>query len=130
MKKITNDWLLSAESDLLLIQEIAAIENLTHLSAFHSQQSIEKSFKALTEEFDMGFIKTHSLEMLYNLVKDKIAVPVDTELLIILDQLYIDSRYPGEMGLLPNGKPSVTESMQFFLLAQSIFDSVKSACMV
>ena len=130
MKKITNDWLLSAESDLLLIQEIAAIENLTHLSAFHSQQSIEKSFKALIEEFDMGFIKTHSLEMLYNLVKDKIAVPVDTELLIILDQLYIDSRYPGEMGLLPNGKPSVTESKRFFLLAQSIIDSAKSACMV
>ena len=130
MKKITNDWFLSAESDLLLIQEIASIENLTHLSAFHSQQSIEKSFKALIEEFDMGFIKTHSLEMLYNLVKDKIAVPVDTELLIILDQLYIDSRYPGEMGLLPNGKPSVTESKRFFLLAQSIFDSAKSACMV
>jgi HEPN domain-containing protein len=130
MKKITNDWLLSAESDLLLIQEIAAIENLTHLSAFHSQQSIEKSFKALIEEFDMGFIKTHSLEMLYNLVKDKIAVPVDTDLLIILDQLYIDSRYPGEMGLLPNGKPSVTESKQFFFFAQSIFDSAKSACMV
>jgi HEPN domain-containing protein len=108
MKKITNDWLLSAESDLLLIQEIATVENLTHLSAFHSQQSIEKSFKALIEEFDMGFIKAHSLEMLYNLVKDKIDVQIDTELLIILDQLYIDSRYPGEMGLLPNGKPSVT----------------------
>jgi len=130
MKKITNDWLISSESDLLLIQEIATVENLTHLSAFHAQQSVEKSFKALIEEFDIGFVRTHSLEMLYNLVKDKIAVPIDTELLIILDQLYIDSRYPGEMGLLPNGKPSVTESRRFLLLAQSIFDSVKSACMV
>jgi HEPN domain-containing protein len=129
MKKITNDWLISSESDLLLIQEIATVENLTHLSAFHAQQSVEKSFKALIEEFDIGFVRTHSLEMLYNLVKDKIAVPIDTELLIILDQLYIDSRYPGEMGLLPNGKPSVTESKRFFILAKSIFHSAKSACM-
>jgi HEPN domain-containing protein len=128
MKKTTKDWFLSAESDLLLIQEILTIDNLTHLSAFHAQQSVEKSFKAVIEEFDIGFIKTHSLEMLYNLVKDKIHITVDMELLIILDQLYIDSRYPEEMGLLPNGKPSIAESRRFFIIAQSIFDSAKSAC--
>ena len=69
MKKTTNDWFVSAESDLLLIQEIAVVENLTHLSAFHAQQVIEKSFKAIIEEYDLGFIKTHSLETLYSSVK-------------------------------------------------------------
>ena len=43
MKKTTNDWLVSAGSDLLLIQKITLHENLTHLSAFHAQQAIEKS---------------------------------------------------------------------------------------
>jgi len=57
MKKITKEWLLSAEGDLLLVKEIIDHENLTHLSAFHSQQAIEKSFKALI----FVFIKTHSL---------------------------------------------------------------------
>jgi len=61
MKKITEDWLASAECDLLLIQEIISHENLTHLSAFHAQQAVEKSFKAIIEEFELGFIKTHSL---------------------------------------------------------------------
>jgi HEPN domain-containing protein len=66
MKKVTKEWFESAESDLLLIHEIHSNENLTHLVAFHAQQAVEKAFKALIEEFDLGFIKTHSLEMLYN----------------------------------------------------------------
>lgn len=128
MKKTTNEWFLSAESDLLLIQEINSIENLTHISAFHAQQSIEKSFKAVIEEFDLGLSKTHSLETLYNSVRDRITVKFDTDILIILDQLYIDSRYPGEMGLLPNGKPTLTKGKEFFRVAQKIFEAAKSAC--
>jgi len=56
MKKSTNEWLLSAESDLHLIGMIISQENLTHLAAFHAQQSIEKTFKALIEEFDLGLV--------------------------------------------------------------------------
>jgi HEPN domain-containing protein len=128
MKKSTKEWFKSSESDLLLIKEINSNESLTHLSAFHAQQAIEKSFKAVIEEFDIGFIKTHSLETLYNIVKDKILVKFDTDLLIILDQLYIDSRYPGELGLLPNGKPSVSEVKIFFDLANEVCKAAKSVC--
>jgi HEPN domain-containing protein len=128
MKNSTKEWFDSAESDLLLIKEICLNENLTHLSAFHAQQAIEKSFKAIIEEFELGFIKTHSLEMLYNIVRDKITIESDQDQLIILDQLYIDSRYPGEMGLLPNGKPTLKESKQFFNLAREIVEAAKTAC--
>jgi HEPN domain-containing protein len=128
MKSTTNEWLLSAESDLLLIQEIKKIESLTHLSAFHAQQTVEKSFKALIEEFELGFVKTHSLETLYNLVKKKISKNLDTDTLIILDQLYIDSRYPGEMGLLPNGKPSISDTEEFYKYACIVYDESKKAC--
>lgn len=128
MKETTNGWFDSAGGDLLLIREISLTEELTHLSAFHAQQAIEKSFKAVIEEFDLGFIKTHSLETLYNIVKGKLTVKFNTDILIILDQLYIDARYPGEMGLLPDGKPSISEVKSFFSLAQEIFESAKSAC--
>jgi HEPN domain-containing protein len=104
------------------------MQTLTHLSAFHAQQAIEKSFKAIIEEFELGFIKTPSLEMLYNIVRDKITIESDQDQLIILDQLYIDSRYPGEMGLLPNGKPTLKESKQFFNLAREIVEAAKTAC--
>ena len=128
MKKPTEEWFNSAESDLLLIREISLNENLTHLSAFHAQQAIEKAFKAVIEEFDLGFVKTHSLEVLYNIIKDRILLKPDYDLLIILDQLYIDSRYPGEMGLLPNGKPTLKESKKFLDLATEIVEAAKLAC--
>ena len=128
MKKITNDWLDSSESDLSLIDKIKASESLTHLSAFHAQQAIEKSFKAIIEEFEMGFIKTHSLEMLCSLVGHKIPFALNINNLILLDQLYIDARYPGEMGLLPNGKPSLSEAKEFYSLAVLIFNTAKSVC--
>lgn len=128
MKKTTNDWLHSAESDLQLIQEIISRENLTHLSAFHAQQAIEKSFKAIIEEFELGFIKSHSLEMLYSKVKGKILTEINSDLLILLDQLYIDARYPGELGLLPDGKPTVKEAEEFYSLGSQIFEAAKSTC--
>ena len=49
MKKTIKDWLDSAEKDILLNSNTLHIETLTHLAAFHAQQAIEKSFKALIE---------------------------------------------------------------------------------
>ena len=46
------------------------------------------------------------------------------ELIQLLDQLYIDSRYPGDMGLLPYGKPTLEDAKEFYDFAQEIFDKV------
>jgi len=35
----------------------------------------------------------------------------------LLNKLYIDSRYPGEFGLLPTGAPTVDEAREFALFA-------------
>jgi HEPN domain-containing protein len=125
---MTQDWLISAESDLLLIRGIMGQQDLTHLLAFHSQQVIEKSFKAIIEEFELGFYKIHSLETLYNKVKDRFKPGINIDLLASLDQLYIDSRYPGELGLLPDGKPSIDESEEFFNLSIKVFERAKLIC--
>lgn len=128
MKKITKDWIHSAESDLLLIQEIIFNQHLTHLAAFHAQQAIEKSFKAIIEEFELGFIKSHSLETLYSKVKEKISTDINIPQLILLDQLYIEARYPGEMGLLPDGKPTIQDVAAFYNLAKHVFETAQIAC--
>lgn len=128
MKKTTKDWLDSAENDIFLNSNILHIETLTHLAAFHAQQAIEKSFKALIEEFELGFIKTHSLERLYGIIQNYLEEEFNYDLLILLDQLYIDARYPGEMGLLPNGKPSPAEASDFHLLSQQIWRAVSLLC--
>lgn len=88
----------------------------------------KKSFKAIIEEFELGFIKTHSLETLFDKAKRKTSVDIDIQQLMLLDQLYIDARYPGEMGLLPDGKPTIQEVTIFFELAKQIFETTKVVC--
>ncbi len=126
MKKITKDWLISAKSDLLIIEKILEEKDLTHQAAFHAQQAVEKSFKAIIEEFEIGFVKTHSLERLYSLVEKKITIKINTDVLTILDQLYIDARYPGEIGLLPDGKPSIDDSKELYDFAREIYNATKA----
>jgi HEPN domain-containing protein len=124
MKKITEEWLISAESDLSLIGKLINEDDLTHLLAFHAQQAVEKSFKAIIEEYELGFIKTHSLETLFTIISNKIAIELNEDILLILDQLYIDARYPGEMGLLPDGKPTIDDAVGFYEFAKFIFNSI------
>ncbi len=45
--QMAKEWLESANGDLKTIEEIINNDYLTHIAAFHSQQCVEKSFKAL-----------------------------------------------------------------------------------
>ncbi len=47
MKKLAKEWLKYDQMDLLTIERIIDEEHLTNIVAFHAQQCIEKSFKAL-----------------------------------------------------------------------------------
>ena len=42
MRVFTKEWLKVSIDDLMTIEEIILNENLTHISAFHTQQSVEK----------------------------------------------------------------------------------------
>jgi len=57
MKHLKAGWLESVKSDLDTIEEILGNDQLSHVVAFHSQQCIEKTFKALIEEFELTSIK-------------------------------------------------------------------------
>jgi HEPN domain-containing protein len=124
MKKISIEWLKAAEDDLALIQHIIEDEGLSHLVAFHAQQAIEKSLKAVIEEELEENIKTHSLDKLIGLTKDIIPLEYDDEVIASLESLYIDSRYPGTLGLLPEGKPSKQEAETFLKEAQLIIAQI------
>ena len=56
------EWLKASFDDLETVSELQDNENLTNISAFHSQQSVEKSFKALIEYNQLPLQKTHNLE--------------------------------------------------------------------
>ena len=110
-KKMAIEWLKSVYSDLLTIEQIIGDEFLTHIVAFHSQQAIEKSLKSILEFQTKNVPKIHKLQTLIDSIN--LNLNVNDEVIQLLDKLYIDSRYPGDFGLLPYGKPTLKDAQEF-----------------
>lgn len=126
MREITKKWLEAANLDIENISLIIQNDRLTGHIAFHAQQAIEKSLKALIEEQEERVPKLHSLSKLFDLCSRFIDIQVDDDLIIALDSLYIESRYPGEFGLMPEGKPSMRQAQIFYDFAIEIYSLVKN----
>jgi len=121
MKKQVEAWISFAEKDILTISEIINNPSLTNIVAFHCQQAIEKYFKAYILESNKSIIKTHNLLALYGIIKEIIDLDLDEDLLSIVNDIYLESRYPGEVGLLDNGSmPTIEQANQFFNFAKQI----------
>lgn len=127
MKSVTADWIKSASSDLQTIDAIIDNPDLTAVIAFHSQQCVEKCLKALLEEYGIEAIKTHNLLTLKAAVEQKHPINLDEDLLSLLNQLYIGSRYPGEFGLSPTGLPTVEEAREFAQFAKEAMEKIFEA---
>lgn len=124
MKQTTKDWLTAAEDDLLAAKKLAGEDRLTNVVAFHCQQCLEKCFKAIIEEQGKPSIKSHDLLRL-QLNADIQLIETDIILLGIINEVYIDARYPGDLGLLPHGKPTITEANSFIEFSELIFNRMK-----
>lgn len=122
-RDMAREWLNSASGDLETIEEIIDNSNLTHIVAFHSQQCIEKSIKAVLELYEVDIPKTHSILKLSRLAENYFDIE-DKEMADELDKLYIDTRYPGEFGLLPDGKPTCDKAAVLYMFAKKIYDKV------
>jgi len=122
---MSKEWLKASKLDLENIRYIIEVEHLTSVVAFHAQQSIEKSFKALIEFKKKKIPKQHDLLKLKNLIDDSISIE-DDDILDSLNTLYIDSRYPGDLGLLPYGQPTIDDVKEFYALALRVFDDVNN----
>ena len=123
MRAFTKEWLKASRDDLLTIEEIIDNPHLTHIVAFHAQQCVEKSMKAIIEENEIDIPKIHKLLKLYEKVSFALS-GLDEDIMSLLDGLYIESRYPGDMGLLPHGKPTSHDAKDFYDFANSTFNKV------
>ncbi len=119
MRHATAEWLKAGALDLRTMEKLLGDEHLTCIVAFHAQQLAEKTFKALFEEQCLDIPKIHSLVTLWRRV-----VPswpefekVDEDILCRLDLLYIDARYPGNLGLLPDGAPREEDARNFYIFS-------------
>jgi len=120
---LSKEWLKAAYLDLENISYIIGVEHLTSIVAFHSQQSIEKSLKAFITSKDIDIPKIHSLNKLFNLCEKEFS-DTNSDLITLLDSLYIESRYPGDMGLLPYGKPTLKDAKEFYTFANNLFTEI------
>ena len=124
MKKVLAiEWMKASYSDIIVLKKISDDDFITQMTSFHSQQSIEKSLKALLEFHSKPVPKKHDELMLKDLVAKYISIE-NENILEDLNTLYIDSRYPGDLGLLPNGKPTLKEAKEFYDFANNIFNEV------
>ena len=124
MKKQARAWLDSARDDLAVVTAILNRDDLTHMVAFHCQQALEKSFKAVLEEHGKAVPRAHDLITLHSQAEEYVKLEVDSEILKQLNELYIDSRYPSDLGLLPGGKPPKKLSEKMHDLAQEVYDTI------
>jgi HEPN domain-containing protein len=121
MKKQVEDWMLLADNDLYAAEIIMKDEYpLTNIVAFHCQQAIEKYLKAYLIEKDVPIIKTHDLIKLNGMINKIKDLGIDEKKLIIVNEVYIEARYPGELGLLPDGMPTDKKAKEFIDYAKEI----------
>ncbi len=116
------EWLRFAYIDLLSCKKLLDDELLSNIVAFHTQQTIEKSLKALLVFHNHKIPKVHSLMKLFDLCND-FNLNENEDIILKLDNLYIESRYPSSFGLLPYGKPSKKDTAEFFTFASEVFDA-------
>jgi HEPN domain-containing protein len=124
MKTSTQQWLDFAKADLLNCERILDDDFLTAIVAFHSQQAVEKCFKALIEEKNLTIPRIHSLVRLYSVVESFLDQPFETRELLAFDSVYINSRYPSDIGMIPSGKPTHQDAKEFYESAKKIFDAI------
>lgn len=128
MSAVYKEWMHSALMDLRSIEKIIDDPFLTPVACFHAQQCVEKAFKAILEKKGREVPKTHDVIRLFGLAENICDLELDIDLLHIVGELYIETRYPGDFGLLPDGKPSLEEAKLFFLFARDVYESVR-ACL-
>ena len=99
MQPLTTEWIQKADGDLATAwREIRARRSPNYDSAcFHAQQCAEKYLKALLQEADIPFGRTHNLSLLLDQLQHR---HPELELLrpdlAILNAYAVEYRYPGE----------------------------------
>jgi HEPN domain-containing protein len=126
MKEQTRAWLEFAARDIEAARKLAESEYLANIVLFHSQQCVEKCLKALLEEHSQNVPKIHGVNRLHNLLAEStgIALPVTADELDLIDDVYIDTRYPGSFGLLQSGLPSKEQAISLLEIAEKIHEAV------
>lgn len=99
MKLLTEEWVAKAEGDFATAgRELRARKNANYDAVcFHAQQCVEKYLKAVLQENEIEFGRTHNLSALLDkVVQSYPFLETIRPSLHLLNAFAIDFRYPGE----------------------------------
>ncbi|MDK9716937.1 MAG: HEPN domain-containing protein [Trichlorobacter sp.] len=99
MQPLTSEWTLKAEGDLATARRELRARSAPNYDAacFHAQQCAEKYLKALLQEAEIPFGKTHNLTLLLDLLKDQHpTLELIRPTLAMLSAYAVEYRYSGE----------------------------------
>lgn len=111
-----------ADRDLEAAKSLLENRYVANVVLFHCQQCIEKSLKAILEEHEIEVPRIHSVVRLFGIITENLELgyKIDEDALNLVDDIYIDTRYPGVLGLLPTGFPSQEEAAEVLRIARNI----------
>jgi HEPN domain-containing protein len=107
MQQLSDVWMQYATDDMKSAKVLFQ-HQIFNMVCFHCQQAVEKTFKALLTVQQQPVPRTHNLIRLRQLCEDSLGseLRIDDDTLSFLNDIYLDSRYPVDMGLLPSGFPT------------------------
>jgi len=121
MKKQVEDWISLADKDLYAAETLIKDSHpMTNIIAFLCQQSIEKYLKAFFIEKNIPLLKTHDLIKLNDEIKDIKDLGIDETKLLLINEVYTASRYPGDFGLAADGMPTNKQAKEFIEYAKEV----------
>ena len=126
-EKLHENWLKFAFDDLCSA-EILLAAGIFNMVCFHAQQCVEKTIKALLAALRQPLPRSHNLIRLRQMAEEALgySVDIDSEVLRFLNDIYLDSRYPQELGLLPEGQPGAADAQRALTGAQKIYSDLKA----
>ncbi|MCL2282064.1 MAG: HEPN domain-containing protein [Fibromonadales bacterium] len=122
-----NAWMFFADRSLLAAETLIDKVDLSGEVVFLSQQAVEKYFKAFLAKHKIFIKKTHDLTDLYSEVTKIKDCDLDEGMLQDLKGLYVESRYPCNVGFLEEGSlPTLEEAKSYLDFAKKVAGIIKS----
>lgn len=121
MREEIKNWLKQAEADLMSAENSLNSKDF-YVSAFLSQQSVEKALKALIIKEKGELLKTHNVSKLAKIIE----VPEEFLTKIsLLEPVYNETRYPDVASKVPSEEFEESDAINFLNTAMEILEWVE-----
>ncbi len=126
MKQSAEAWMEFARRDYSAAHKLLNDEYHANIVLFLCQQTIEKILKAILDENGERVPRIHNTKELYRLVRNFVAFDIEFDFFELIDSIYIESRYPATMGLLPSGFPTEKQALDIYKQTENVFNMVST----